>query len=262
MVTVGLIVHQCSPSGCSRSHPAAPSVRTVLLLCRRDPLTRSPTGQHRPRRPHPLVGQHAHGHVRARRLAAHHLQHAVPLDLRQQRRGHHGPVQVPGLLSVLRPGGDRGRRWPSTAARRRPTIGASGAIAGVLGAYILLFPRARVLTVVPIFLFFPILYVPAWVMLGIWFGLQLVQGYCQPGWTDRRGVLRAHRRLRRRVRSSGSSRRPGPVAAPRRARARAALMSRADAAARGMLCAARRSGRRRDRRSGRPPHPHVLFGRP
>ncbi len=57
-----------------------------------------------------------------------------------------------------------------------PTIGASGAIAGVLGAYIMLFPRARVLSVVPIFFFLQLIYVPAWVLLGIWFGIQLVQG--------------------------------------------------------------------------------------
>jgi membrane associated rhomboid family serine protease len=57
-----------------------------------------------------------------------------------------------------------------------PTIGASGAIAGVLGAYIVLFPRARVLSVVPVFFFLPILYVPAWILLGVWFALQLVQG--------------------------------------------------------------------------------------
>ena len=62
-----------------------------------------------------------------------------------------------------------------------PTIGASGAIAGVLGAYIVLFPRARVLSVVPIFFFLPILYVPAWIMLGVWFGLQLIQGYASLG---------------------------------------------------------------------------------
>jgi membrane associated rhomboid family serine protease len=66
-----------------------------------------------------------------------------------------------------------------------PTIGASGAIAGVLGAYIVLFPRARVLSVIPIFFFLPIIYVPAWVMLGVWFGLQLVQGaYSLGGQTD------------------------------------------------------------------------------
>jgi membrane associated rhomboid family serine protease len=62
-----------------------------------------------------------------------------------------------------------------------PTIGASGAIAGVLGAYIVLFPRARVLSVIPIFFFLPIIYVPAWVMLGVWFGLQLIQGYTSIG---------------------------------------------------------------------------------
>jgi membrane associated rhomboid family serine protease len=57
-----------------------------------------------------------------------------------------------------------------------PTIGASGAIAGVLGAYILLFPRARVLSVIPIFIFLQLVYVPAWVLLGVWFGIQLLEG--------------------------------------------------------------------------------------
>lgn len=57
-----------------------------------------------------------------------------------------------------------------------PTIGASGAIAGVLGAYFLLFPRARVLTVFPI-LFYPVfLVLPALVFLGLWFGLQFWSG--------------------------------------------------------------------------------------
>jgi membrane associated rhomboid family serine protease len=57
-----------------------------------------------------------------------------------------------------------------------PTIGASGAIAGVLGAYIVLFPRAKVLSVIPLFIFFPVIMVPAWVLLIIWFGWQLLQG--------------------------------------------------------------------------------------
>ena len=55
-----------------------------------------------------------------------------------------------------------------------PMIGASGAIAGVLGAYVLLYPRARVLTVVLIVLFFTILRIPALVMLGVWFAQQAV----------------------------------------------------------------------------------------
>lgn len=62
-----------------------------------------------------------------------------------------------------------------------PTIGASGAIAGVLGAYIVLFPRARVLSAIPIFIFIQLIYVPAWVLLGVWFALQAVQGLLSMG---------------------------------------------------------------------------------
>jgi membrane associated rhomboid family serine protease len=57
-----------------------------------------------------------------------------------------------------------------------PTLGASGAIAAVLGGYILLYPRARVLTLVIIILFFTVIELPAWVMLGIWFAEQAVFG--------------------------------------------------------------------------------------
>jgi len=53
-----------------------------------------------------------------------------------------------------------------------PTVGASGAIAGVLGAYFILYPRARVLTWFFVFLF----YLPAWVMLGYWFVFQFFAG--------------------------------------------------------------------------------------
>ncbi len=49
-----------------------------------------------------------------------------------------------------------------------PVIGASGAIAGVMGAYLLRFPRARVLTLVPIFIFLTF-WLPAWVVLVLWF---------------------------------------------------------------------------------------------
>jgi membrane associated rhomboid family serine protease len=52
-----------------------------------------------------------------------------------------------------------------------PLIGASGAIAGVLGAYIVLFPRARVWSLVPVLFFIP-LRLPAWLVLGLWFVLQ------------------------------------------------------------------------------------------
>ena len=56
-----------------------------------------------------------------------------------------------------------------------PNLGASGAIAGVLGAYIVMFPRRRVLTVVFLF-FITFLWLPAWVVLGGWFILQLFNG--------------------------------------------------------------------------------------
>jgi membrane associated rhomboid family serine protease len=57
-----------------------------------------------------------------------------------------------------------------------PTIGASGAIAAVLGGYILLYPRARVVTVVFIVFFFTLIELPAFVMLGIWFLEQALVG--------------------------------------------------------------------------------------
>ena len=57
-----------------------------------------------------------------------------------------------------------------------PTIGASGALAGVLGAYFLMFPRARVLALVPLGFFIHIAEVPALIFLFIWFLLQLFSG--------------------------------------------------------------------------------------
>ena len=57
-----------------------------------------------------------------------------------------------------------------------PNVGASGAIAGVLGAYFVLFPRARVLTLVPLFIFFPVVEIPAFVFLGLWFVIQFLSG--------------------------------------------------------------------------------------
>ncbi|MDV7144535.1 rhomboid family intramembrane serine protease [Tropicimonas sp. TH_r6] len=57
-----------------------------------------------------------------------------------------------------------------------PTVGASGAIAGVMGGYMLLFPRARVDILLIVIIFFKIFSIPAWAMLALWFGIQLVGG--------------------------------------------------------------------------------------
>lgn len=56
-----------------------------------------------------------------------------------------------------------------------PSVGASGAIAGVMGAYIVLYPNARVLTLVP-FLFIFFIRLPAWLVLGYWFVVQFLTG--------------------------------------------------------------------------------------
>ena len=77
---------------------------------------------------------------------------------------------------------------PSSAvfeiASRIPAIGASGAIAGVLGAYIVLYPHARVTTLIPIFFFITIREIPAIIILGLWFVLQLFSGVGSLGVRD------------------------------------------------------------------------------
>ena len=64
---------------------------------------------------------------------------------------------------------------------RMPSIGASGAIAGVLGAYLVLFPRAMVTTLIPIFVFITVREVPAILVLGLWFVLQFFSSVASLG---------------------------------------------------------------------------------
>lgn len=62
-----------------------------------------------------------------------------------------------------------------------PLVGASGAISGVLGAYLVLFPRARIISVIPLFYFFRVVAVPAIVFLPIWFLIQFSSGLLSIG---------------------------------------------------------------------------------
>jgi membrane associated rhomboid family serine protease len=55
-------------------------------------------------------------------------------------------------------------------------LGASGAIAGVMGAYFVLFPHSRVLTLLPLVVFWQVIEVPAILFLGVWFLMQLLSG--------------------------------------------------------------------------------------
>ncbi|MGI6632159.1 MAG: rhomboid family intramembrane serine protease [Bacillota bacterium] len=69
-----------------------------------------------------------------------------------------------------------------------PTVGASGAIAGVLGAYFVMFPRARVLALIPIGFFLPMIEVPSIVFLFLWFITNLFSGVASLGATAQGGV--------------------------------------------------------------------------
>ncbi|WP_353929136.1 rhomboid family intramembrane serine protease [Okeanomitos corallinicola TIOX110] len=67
-----------------------------------------------------------------------------------------------GVLAAL-------AQWYFTQNSSIPSLGASGAIAGVMGAYIIRFPRAEILTVIPLGILFPTLWIPAYFFLGFWF---------------------------------------------------------------------------------------------
>jgi membrane associated rhomboid family serine protease len=73
-------------------------------------------------------------------------------------------------------------------SNQTPMIGASGAIAGVLGAYIILFPRAQVASLVPILFLFTLVELPAVVYLGFWFVMQLFSGWLALQGTVTNGV--------------------------------------------------------------------------
>ncbi len=90
----------------------------------------------------------------------------------EDRLGHTKFLALYLLAGVLAAGA---QIWMGPASRV-PLIGASGAIAGVLGAYLFLFPRARVLTLVPVFFFLFFWELPAIVLLALWFTGQFISG--------------------------------------------------------------------------------------
>ncbi len=102
-----------------------------------------------------------------------------------------------------------------------PMVGASGAVAGVMGAYFVLYPHSRIVTLLPLFIFIQIIEVPAIFFLGIWFVMQLLSGVgsiaaATAGRTRRRrGLLGTYRRLRcrhrRRVRLQATAASAGRV---------------------------------------------------
>ena len=88
--------------------------------------------------------------------------------------GNNKLVIAPGLLSGTAAGLLQTFILPSS---QTPMIGASGAVAGVLGAYLVLFPRSRVASLVPIFFIFTIVEIPAFIYLLFWFLSQLYSGW-------------------------------------------------------------------------------------
>jgi membrane associated rhomboid family serine protease len=85
----------------------------------------------------------------------------------------HGRYLIFYLLGGLAAGAAHIWAYP---ASRVPTVGASGAIAAVLGAYLILYPRARVITLVPLLFFWRMVNIPALIYLGLWFLMQLFNG--------------------------------------------------------------------------------------
>jgi membrane associated rhomboid family serine protease len=86
-----------------------------------------------------------------------------------------GPVRF-GVFYLLCGALAAGAQIVSAPASAIPTIGASGAISGVMGAYLVLFPRVRVYTLFIIFIIVRVLPLPAWIILAEWFALQVLSG--------------------------------------------------------------------------------------
>ncbi|MBI5194980.1 MAG: rhomboid family intramembrane serine protease, partial [Nitrospirae bacterium] len=76
----------------------------------------------------------------------------------------------------------------TSASSMVPMVGASGAVAGILGAYILLFPRARVYTLIFFGFFMRVIALPAVFVIGLWIAIQFINGILSKGAADHGGV--------------------------------------------------------------------------
>lgn len=102
----------------------------------------------------------------------------------EDRFGHIGYLAFYALCGTL---ASLAHLW-SAPGSTIPTVGASGAIAGVMGAYFVWYPRAHVRAIVPIFFFLHLVEVPAPIFLGVWFLLQFFQGTMSIDGTEAAGV--------------------------------------------------------------------------
>ena len=126
------------------------------------------------------LGYAVHEHVPSRWPASPRKQHALSPHLRRQHRGRARARSFRRVLRACGLGAVAGQILVDPNSMM-PMIGASGAISGVLAGYMTLFPHARVVTLIPIFILFYFVEIPAAVFIVLWFVLQLVQGYLSLG---------------------------------------------------------------------------------
>ena len=79
-------------------------------------------------------------------------------------------------------------QWFAAPSSAVQVIGASGAIAGVLGSYVLLYPRSKITTLIPLFIIFEVAQVPAWIVIGVFFLLQVASAAVSLGNASSGGV--------------------------------------------------------------------------
>ena len=120
----------------------------------------------------PRLDHHSDGHVHARRLDAHHRQHDFPLGVWPGNRRRHGSRAT--LCFTCSVGWWLWLAQVAAAPHSTvPNLGASGAIAAVMGAFLVTYPRDQIRAVLFLFFFVRSPYIPAILLIGFWFLTQL-----------------------------------------------------------------------------------------